>query len=499
MGATGEAGARGARGHQRCGGSDQRSPMVGARGGGDGRGFLPGGAPSRPQQEAGAVTRTSTAGATQPRSLAATEAPKPEDRAAQRPGSSSQEGAAGKRGGTVAMATRRRIWLAGRRSAAGAGETASRQERPGDRSLRKAWRGVQQPDPAVWRGAAVATTRIRPAARSSAAEEDGSAAAKCRRPPGDKFAIFVVSVADEAVFLRFNREYSRSKFDQCKYEDHISSGGICCRHLHSCDDLLLGAAIQDGGGEAKKLTRRSQGRRRRILSCRRALVIAFYAGPSLSPVNRHHRAFAAGAAYTPSPPRRGTWIIGTFLLVLSNGAWSLWIILQAALLTDYPNKMLVTAAQGMFSTVQTFVVASWLRETSLGRSLGLTSPYSPSFTARVCGKRSVLLPANMVPRDERACVPRRLEPAHLYAHSILLLVVRRRNRSSRQHCRWNLASLRLYSLLWGKNKESKITPRSRVITIDGAQDEQEQKKHQEKEEECKESEKETSRSATEQV
>ncbi|AQK95636.1 WAT1-related protein At5g64700-like [Zea mays] len=87
------------------------------------------------------------------------------------------------------------------------------------------------------------------------------------------------------------------------------------------------------------------------------LVLALYAGPAMSPVN-HHRAFAAAA-----PPRastsssRMTWITGTLLMVLANVTWALWIVLQSALLKEYPNRMLVTATQCVFSMLQSFVVA----------------------------------------------------------------------------------------------------------------------------------------------
>ncbi|XP_039819162.1 WAT1-related protein At5g64700-like isoform X2 [Panicum virgatum] len=84
------------------------------------------------------------------------------------------------------------------------------------------------------------------------------------------------------------------------------------------------------------------------------LVLAFYAGPALSPVN-HHRAFAvSGETTTPS---RVTWIKGTLLMVLVNATWALWIVVQSTLLKEYPNKMLVTVTQCVFSTVQCFVVA----------------------------------------------------------------------------------------------------------------------------------------------
>ncbi|KAJ1295685.1 hypothetical protein BS78_01G241600 [Paspalum vaginatum] len=90
-----------------------------------------------------------------------------------------------------------------------------------------------------------------------------------------------------------------------------------------------------------------------------ALVIAFYTGASLSPVN-HHRAFGAHAAAhgSKAPASRGMWIIGTFLMFLSNVTWSLWMVLQAVILKEYPNKMVITTAQCLFSTTQSFVVAA---------------------------------------------------------------------------------------------------------------------------------------------
>ncbi|WVZ95730.1 hypothetical protein U9M48_041457 [Paspalum notatum var. saurae] len=91
------------------------------------------------------------------------------------------------------------------------------------------------------------------------------------------------------------------------------------------------------------------------------LTIALYTGPSMSPVN-HHRAFAgAGATQTHHEASgggsKGTWIKGTFLMLLSNTTWSLWIVLQASLLKEYPNKLLSTLAQCGLSTAQSFLLA----------------------------------------------------------------------------------------------------------------------------------------------
>ena len=90
-----------------------------------------------------------------------------------------------------------------------------------------------------------------------------------------------------------------------------------------------------------------------------AFAIAFYTGPSLSPIN-HHRAFRADHHHaTKARASQGTtmWIVGTFLMFLSNVTWSLWMVLQAMLLEEYPNKMLITTAQCVLRMAQSFVIA----------------------------------------------------------------------------------------------------------------------------------------------
>ncbi|KAF0924169.1 hypothetical protein E2562_008472 [Oryza meyeriana var. granulata] len=85
------------------------------------------------------------------------------------------------------------------------------------------------------------------------------------------------------------------------------------------------------------------------------MVLALYKGPALNPVNHHHHlVFAGGGDATSS---REEWIRGTLLMVVANVTWSMWIVLQAAVLKEFPNKMLVTATQCVFSAVQTLVVA----------------------------------------------------------------------------------------------------------------------------------------------
>ncbi|TVU25173.1 hypothetical protein EJB05_27658, partial [Eragrostis curvula] len=71
---------------------------------------------------------------------------------------------------------------------------------------------------------------------------------------------------------------------------------------------------------------------------------------------RHSKAYR-GSALSRGRLWRMAWIKGTFLMVLAMLSFSLWIVIQAGLLKEYPNKMLVTLSQCVFSTVQSFAVA----------------------------------------------------------------------------------------------------------------------------------------------
>nr|CAB3486802.1 unnamed protein product [Digitaria exilis] len=76
------------------------------------------------------------------------------------------------------------------------------------------------------------------------------------------------------------------------------------------------------------------------LSIAGVLVIALYTGPLLSPLN-HHSAF------------RGATISSTAVHHPSRAVW----IKGAAVLKEFPNKLLVTVTQSVFSVGQSFVVA----------------------------------------------------------------------------------------------------------------------------------------------
>ncbi|KAJ4803176.1 WAT1-related protein [Rhynchospora pubera] len=85
------------------------------------------------------------------------------------------------------------------------------------------------------------------------------------------------------------------------------------------------------------------------------IVIAFYTGPAIHPLN-HHRLFHDSSSQA-KVNSKGTWIKGTFLLLFANTTWSLWLVMQGVILKEYPCKILLTTLQCVFSAPQSFVAA----------------------------------------------------------------------------------------------------------------------------------------------
>lgn len=58
------------------------------------------------------------------------------------------------------------------------------------------------------------------------------------------------------------------------------------------------------------------------------MTIAFYKGPFLVSPNHHQLGHGNSSAGPQQTHSTGTWIKGSFLLITSNAAWSLWMVLQ---------------------------------------------------------------------------------------------------------------------------------------------------------------------------
>uniref|UniRef100_A0A0E0IXY9 WAT1-related protein n=1 Tax=Oryza nivara TaxID=4536 RepID=A0A0E0IXY9_ORYNI len=162
--------------------------------------------------------------------------------------------------------------------------------------------------------------------------------------------------AHKALLLCLNRDYAWGKSVPCKSQVHLCNSGICSRQLTPSHHLLLGGAFEDRTEYVKLRSSSGIAKVTSVAICLAGVfTIAFFTGPSISPIN-HHRAFASDTSSKTVVPR-GVWIKWTFLMVVANMCWSLWIIFQAAVQKEYPDKMVVTVTQCLFSTVQSFVVA----------------------------------------------------------------------------------------------------------------------------------------------
>ncbi|CAL5075825.1 unnamed protein product [Urochloa decumbens] len=214
-----------------------------------------------------------------------------------------------------------------------------------------------------------------------------------------------------------------------------------------------------------------------VLCLAGVLVVAFFTGPALSPVN-HHRAFHT--SHTSSDlTSRVTWIKGTFLKLFGDITWSLWIIFQAALLKEYPNRMLVTVTQCVFSTAQTFVVAAVaerdMARWKLGLDISLLSILYTGFV--VSGLSNYLIVWCMEMKG----------PVFLAIWFPLCFVLTMFCSSFFLGEVIHVGSILggilltagLYSVLWAKSKETIVEPCSEVNMTESAQDEEEERKPEE--------------------
>lgn len=95
-----------------------------------------------------------------------------------------------------------------------------------------------------------------------------------------------------------------------------------------------------------------------ILICMGGVAsLAFYKGPQFKLFCIHHHHNTTQHQAVESHDHNNTWIKGCFLMITSNICWGLWLVLQAFVLRSYPSKLLFTALQCLFSSVQSFVIA----------------------------------------------------------------------------------------------------------------------------------------------
>ncbi|CAH9128371.1 unnamed protein product [Cuscuta epithymum] len=83
-----------------------------------------------------------------------------------------------------------------------------------------------------------------------------------------------------------------------------------------------------------------------ILSLFGAMVFTFYKGPVLYPTTTHEEAMQKSHLSVKTPAySKEDWIRGSVLILGANLTWSLWLIMQAPLMKQYPAKLRLVTLQ----------------------------------------------------------------------------------------------------------------------------------------------------------
>ncbi|KAK7834702.1 wat1-related protein [Quercus suber] len=87
-----------------------------------------------------------------------------------------------------------------------------------------------------------------------------------------------------------------------------------------------------------------------------AMLLSFYRGPPLK--NPHAPSPVGNSTETSHVGDHKNLIVGPVLMFLCSVAWSLWLIMQPKLLTQYPAKLKLSTLQCLLSSVQSTVIAA---------------------------------------------------------------------------------------------------------------------------------------------
>lgn len=90
-----------------------------------------------------------------------------------------------------------------------------------------------------------------------------------------------------------------------------------------------------------------------------AMLLSFYRGPPLK--NPHAPSPVGSSTETSHVGGHKNLIVGPVLMFLCSVAWSLWLIMQPKLLTQYPAKLKLSTLQCLLSSVQSTVIAAALQ------------------------------------------------------------------------------------------------------------------------------------------
>ncbi|KAL1357723.1 hypothetical protein HN51_009604 [Arachis hypogaea] len=192
------------------------------------------------------------------------------------------------------------------------------------------------------------------------------------------------------------------------------------------------------------------------LSLSGAITFALVKGPALDfmrwyPQNQNHSSSSSSTSVVHS---KGDNIKGALMMLSANIAWSLWLILQGFVVKEYPAKFRLTSVQCMFSFIQSSVLALSLERDPSAWKLGwdihlLSVAYCGVIVTGICYWLQV-------------CTIETKGPVFTAMFTPLALIITAMLSALlwKETLYWGsiggtiLLVVGLYSVLWGKSKES---------------------------------------------
>ncbi|OIW07833.1 hypothetical protein TanjilG_32689 [Lupinus angustifolius] len=189
-----------------------------------------------------------------------------------------------------------------------------------------------------------------------------------------------------------------------------------------------------------------------ILSLAGAIIYVLVKGPSLHfmiPENQKHNSHSLTMVHS-----KGDCIRGSLMMLSANTSWSLWLILQGFIVKQYPAKFRLTVMQCFFSFIQSTILAAAMERNTSAWRLGwdihlLSVAYCGVIVTGICYWLQV-------------CAIETKGPVFTAMFTPLALIMT----ATISALLWNesiywgsiggtiLLVIGLYSVLWGKNKDS---------------------------------------------
>lgn len=197
------------------------------------------------------------------------------------------------------------------------------------------------------------------------------------------------------------------------------------------------------------------------------VTVAFYTGPRFSLKILH---LYLHVHHSSSPETHVNWIEGTFLILIANITWSVWLILQGKMLVEYPSKLLMTALQCTFSAVTCFCISIGVERDftkwRLGWDIGLVAVLYCGFV--VTGV-AYYLQAWCI--EKKGAVFMAMATPFCFVITTILSAVLLGEMTSLGSILGGLLMVGgLYSVLWGKSKEQSQAQATLPVEVGKAKD-----------------------------